>query len=90
MINTALEPLYGTVFSYRKRIYKDFFQSSLLSVYFLFQDSIPVGVSLFLLRIFAYRLGSRFCWRIGFNCFGIKGSFIFVVRVIYDFLKYFD
>ena len=36
------------------------FQFSLLSVYFLFQDSIPVGVSLFLLRIFVYRLGSSF------------------------------
>ena len=51
MINTAFEPLYGTVFSYQKRMYKDFFQSSLLSVYFLFQNSILVGVSLFLLRI---------------------------------------
>ena len=87
MINTALEPLYSRVFGYRERIYK-YFQSSSLSVYFLFQDSIPVGVSLFLLRMLYIDWVPVFCWRIGFKCFGIKGPSIFVVRVILWLFKY--
>ena len=85
MINTALEPLYSRVFSYRERIYKIFFQSSSLSVYFLFQDSIPVGVSLFLLRMLYKDWVPVFCWRIGL---GIEGPSIFVVRVILWLFKY--
>ena len=80
MINTALEPLYSRVFSYRKRIYKYFLP--VLIIKCIFQDSIPVGVSLFLLRMLYIDWVPVFCWRIGFKCFGIKGPSIFVVRVI--------
>ena len=51
MINTALEPLYSRVFGYRERIYKYFLPVLITKFIFLFQDSIPVGVSLFLLRM---------------------------------------
>ena len=55
---------------------------------FLFQDSIPVGVSLFLLRILYIDWVPVFWWRIGFKCFGIQGPSIFVVRVILWLFKY--
>ena len=51
-INAALAPLYSRVFSYRDRIYKYFLPVLITKcIFFLLQDSIPVGVSLFLLRI---------------------------------------
>ena len=82
MINTALEPLYSRVFSYCERINKIFLPVLISKcIFFLFQDSIPVGVSQFLLRILYIDWVPCFCWRIGFNCFGIKGPFIFVARV---------
>ena len=51
MFNTALEPLYRRVFSYHDRIHKDFLPVLVTKCIFLFQDSIPLGISLSLLRI---------------------------------------
>ena len=84
MINSALEPLYSRVFSFRERIYryclpvlitKDIF-------FFILRQHSSRCVSLFLLRMLYIDWVPIFCWRIDFKRFGIKGLSIFVARVI--------
>ena len=82
MINTTLEPLNCRVYSYTERMYQYVFLSSILSVYFLFKNSIPVVVSLFLLSILYIDLVPVFCWRISLKWFDIKGPSVFEVRLI--------
>ena len=59
MINTALEPLYSMLFSYRERIYKNFLPVLISKCIFFFIPKQHSGFTV-LIKNIVYRLGSMF------------------------------